>query len=210
MGAKPDRETPVRAQYLALKRQYPDAILFFRLGDFYETFDRDAELTASLLNITLTSREMGKGQRVPLAGVPYHSAETYIARLIAAGQKVAVCEQMDQPALKLPNKKPSSKMMEREVVRVVTPGTVVEPRMLQAQRNNYLCALVCAYQANGLPSYGLAYADVTTGEFATTELRGDEATADLSRELDRLSPAECVVPGTGGPGAERAQRAAPR
>ena len=191
MGAK---ETPVRQQYLALKRQYPDAILFFRLGDFYETFDRDAELTARLLNITLTSREMGKGQRVPLAGVPYHAAETYIARLIAAGQKVAVCEQIEQPLIRTPNKKPPARMMEREVVRVVTPGTVVEPRMLQAQRNNYLCALVCAYEANGLPSYGLAYADVTTGEFATTELRGDEAASELARELDRLQPAECVVP----------------
>src|SRR5687767_2306039 len=143
MGAKAERETPVRAQYLALKRQYPDAILFFRLGDFYETFDRDAELTAGLLNITLTSREMGKGQRVPLAGVPYHSAETYIARLIAAGQKVAVCEQLDgagvpmtglgkpPPSHGMPlghdSKRPSAKMMQREVVRVVTPGTVVEP-----------------------------------------------------------------------------------
>src|SRR5215217_4323455 len=90
-----DKSTPLRRQYLALKRQYPDAILFFRLGDFYETFDRDAELTARILQITLTAREMGKGVKVPLAGVPYHAAEGYIARLIAAGQKVAVCEQLD-------------------------------------------------------------------------------------------------------------------
>ncbi|CAA9224528.1 MAG: DNA mismatch repair protein MutS [uncultured Chloroflexi bacterium] len=207
-----ERLTPVRRQYLALKQQYPDAILFFRLGDFYETFDTDAELTARLLNITLTSREMGKGKRVPLAGVPYHAAETYIARLIAAGQKVAVCEQLDEqggtttigqppPGHGLPaghgSKAVSKKMMAREVVRVVTPGTVVEPRMLQAQRNNYLCALVAAYQANGLPAYGLAYADLTTGEFATTELHGDEAAAELARELERLQPAECVVPGIG-------------
>src|SRR6266508_2700414 len=201
-----ERATPLRRQYLALKRQYPDAILFFRLGDFYETFDEDAKLTARLLHITLTSREMGKGMRVPLAGVPYHAAESYIARLIAAGQKVAVCEQLDDAGaaatgigrpplgrglpIDHPSKKAAARMMEREVVRVVTPGTVVEPRMLEAQRNNYLCALVAAYEASGLPAYGLAYADVTTGEFATAELRGDDAASELARELERLQPAE--------------------
>ena len=206
-----EKLTPLRRQYLALKRQYPDAILFFRLGDFYETFGEDAQLTARLLQITLTSREMGKGVRVPLAGVPYHAAEGYIARLIAAGQKVAVCEQLDArgaapSSMGLPpvghglpaghgSKTPGAKpMMEREVVRVVTPGTVVEPRMLQAQRNNYLCALVSTYQTSGFPAYGLAYADLTTGEFATTEIIGDDAAAELARELERLQPAECVIP----------------
>jgi DNA mismatch repair protein MutS len=206
-----------------LKRRYPDAILFFRLGDFYETFDADAELTARLLQITLTSREMGKGLRVPMAGVPFHAAETYIARLIAAGQRVAICEQLNAdgtPATAVGTPPPdqgrsgsadqvkhantggagTKGMMERDVVRVVTPGTVVESRMLDAQRNNYLCALVAAYEPTGLPKYGLAYADLTTGEFATTELRGDEASSELARELDRLQPAECIVPGTGGLG----------
>jgi DNA mismatch repair protein MutS len=216
MGEKDEKLSPMRRQYLALKRQYPDAILFFRLGDFYETFERDAELTARLLQITLTSREMGKGVKVPLAGVPYHAAEGYIARLIAAGQKVAVCEQLDAAGVPMtgigkpppghgmpldhPTKSGSKPMMTREVIRVVTPGTVVEPRMLEAQRNNYLCALIVAYEPNGLPMYGLAYADLSTGEFATTELHGEDAPAELSRELERLQPVECVVPDSGPPG----------
>src|SRR5262245_22822532 len=152
---KPSRLTPLRRQYLALKARHPDAILFFRLGDFYETFDADAELSARTLHITLTSREMGKGLRVPMAGVPHHAVEGYIARLIAAGHKVAVCEQVDEsggltqwrPPTEAPA--PARGMMTREVMRVVTPGTVVEPRMLEARRNNYLCALVADYGADG-------------------------------------------------------------
>src|SRR3954447_11708418 len=143
-----ERLTPLRRQYLALKRRHPDAILFFRLGDFYETFDGDAELAARTLQITLTSREMGKGLRVPMAGVPHHAVEGYIARLIAAGHKVAVCEQVEpgaapggagsgaggglsqwRPPTEAPA--PAKGMMAREVMRVVTPGTVVEPRMLE-------------------------------------------------------------------------------
>jgi DNA mismatch repair protein MutS len=194
--------TPLRRQYLALKRRQPDAILFFRLGDFYETFDGDAELAARVLQITLTSREMGKGQRVPMAGVPFHAAEHYIARLIAAGHKVAVCEQIDptgevhatsalsafagRPARGLggpggPAASAAKGMMAREIVRVVTPGTVVEPRMLDARRNNYICALVVDYTGAGDPRFGLAHADLTTGEFATTQLEGDDAAAELAR-----------------------------
>ncbi|HEX2186978.1 MAG TPA: DNA mismatch repair protein MutS, partial [Chloroflexota bacterium] len=193
--------TPVRRQYLELKARHPAAILFFRLGDFYETFDDDAKLTAQALQITLTSREMGKGQRVPMAGVPYHAVEGYIARLIGAGYKVAVCEQLEEPPGPAGRRHqpagttPSSKgMMAREVVRVVTPGTVVEPRMLEARQNNYLCALVAEYGAGGGVCFGLAQADLTTGEFAATELRGEEAGDELLRELDRLRPAECLIP----------------
>jgi DNA mismatch repair protein MutS len=202
--------TPLRRQYLALKRRHPDAILFFRLGDFYETFDGDAELASRTLQITLTSREMGKGLRVPMAGVPYHAAEGYIARLIAAGHKVAVCEQVEagggsglsqwRPPTEAPA--PAKGMMAREVMRVVTPGTVVEPRMLEARRNNYLCALVAEAAPDGALRFGLAQADVTTGEFAAAELVGDEAVAELGRELDRLHPAECVVPAGQEDGAE--------
>jgi DNA mismatch repair protein MutS len=191
------RLTPMRRQYLALKRRHPDAILFFRLGDFYETFDDDAQLTARVLHLTLTSREVGKGQRVPMAGVPYHAADAYIARLIAAGYKVAVCEQLDTPATV---KAAGKSMMTRDVVRVVTPGTVVEPRMLDARRNNYLCALVADYGPSGTLHYGLAHADVTTGEFAIAELAGPEAATELARELERLNPAECLVPAMGAPG----------
>ncbi len=200
------RLTPMRRQYLALKERHPDAILFFRLGDFYETFDEDAKQAARTLQITLTSREMGKGLRVPMAGVPHHAVEAYIARLIAAGHKVAVCEQVEEPSgpgqWHPPNEgpAPAKGMMAREVMRVVTPGTVVEPRMLEARRNNYLCALVAEYAPDGGMRFGLAQADLTTGEFAATELTGEEAAAELSRELDRLRPAECLVPAGRGPG----------
>ena len=115
--------TPIRRQYLDIKRRYPHAIVFFRLGDFYETFDDDAELCARELDLTLTSKPMGKGLRVPLAGIPYHAVEGYLAKLIAKGYKVALCEQMSDPA--------SSKgIVERAVTRVVTPGTVVEANLL--------------------------------------------------------------------------------
>ncbi|MBM3190042.1 MAG: DNA mismatch repair protein MutS, partial [Chloroflexi bacterium] len=122
--------TPIRQQYLQIKKRYPEAILFFRLGDFYETFDADAQLVSQELDIVLTSRNVAKGQRVPMAGVPYHAAEGYIAKLIAKGYKVAICEQMASDPIK--------GLMPREVVRVVTPGTVVEPVLLSDKRNNYL------------------------------------------------------------------------
>ncbi len=194
--------TPLRRQYLRLKRQHPDTILFFRLGDFYETFDADAERAAQLLQITLTSREMGRGNRVPMAGVPAHAADTYIARLIAAGERVAVCEQVTPesqaptrngrvvtPDARRGARRASTSMMERKVVRVVTPGTVAEPDMLTAARNNYLCAVaVHGRQA------GLAYADVSTGEFAATQFGGEQWATELRQELDRLQPAEVLVP----------------
>ncbi len=170
--------TPSRQQYLDIKAQYPDAILFFRLGDFYETFDEDAEITARELDLVLTSRPQGKGIRTPMAGVPYHAAEGYIARLIAKGYKVALAEQIGNDTIK--------GLMPREVVRVFTAGTVIEPNMLDAGRNNYLVAVVCEGERAGL-----AYADITTGEFATTVLNGRRA---LIEELARLSPVELVVP----------------
>ena len=195
--------TPLRRQYLRLKRQHPDTILFFRLGDFYETFDDDAERAARLLQITLTSREMGRGNRVPMAGVPAHAADTYISRLIAAGERVAVCEQV-APEARAPTqsgqdtrrgaRRSSTAMMDRKVVRVVTPGTVAEPDMLTAARNNYLCAVAAhGHQA------GLAYADVSTGEFAATQFGGEQWATALRQELDRIQPAEVLVPkGTDG------------
>ena len=145
--------TPMRRQYLRIKKQYPDTIVLFRLGDFYETFDDDAKIVAQVCDIVLTSRPVGKDQRVPLAGVPYHSMEGYIAKLIQAGHKVAIVEQIGEV--------PAKGLVDREVVRVVTPGTVVEPSLLDERRNNYLVALVV--EGNRA---GLAYADITTGEFA--------------------------------------------
>ena len=129
-----DDVTPVRQQYLDIKRDYPDAILFFRLGDFYETFDEDAEITARELDIVLTSRPIGNGVRAPLAGIPYHAVENYLARLIEKGYHVAICEQVgDQPA---------KGIFPRKVVRVVTPGTVTEPGLLPGDANNYLASVI--------------------------------------------------------------------
>lgn len=170
--------TPSRQQYLDIKAQYSDAIVFFRLGDFYETFDEDAEIAARELDLVLTSRPQGKNQRTPMAGVPHHAAENYIARLVAKGYKVALCEQVGNEPIK--------GLMPREVVRVFTAGTVIEPGMLDAGRNNYLAAVV--FEEGRV---GLAFADITTGEFQTTLLPNRRAMED---ELARLSPAELLIP----------------
>ncbi len=172
--------TPLRAQYLRIKRDYPNTILFFRLGDFYETFDGDAKVVSEACDIVLTSRPVGNDERAPLAGVPYHAADGYIARLIAAGHKVAIVEQVGDQAV--------AGLMEREVVRVVTPGTVVEPALLDARRNNYLAAILLEPVAAGV-----AYVDITTGEFATTQVGGEAAPATLWEEVARLQPAELLV-----------------
>ncbi|MDI3339124.1 MAG: DNA mismatch repair protein MutS [Sphaerobacter sp.] len=178
--------TPIRRQYLSIKRQFPDTIVLFRLGDFYETFDDDAKLAASVLDITLTSREMGRGNRVPMAGIPYHSAQGYIARLIAAGHKVAICEQIGTPN--------GRDLVERRVTRIVTPGTVTDPAMLDSTSNHYIAAVLL----DGARA-GVAVADISTGEFATTEIHASDAAAAqgaVQRELLRLRPAEVVVPAT--------------
>jgi DNA mismatch repair protein MutS len=176
-----DDATPIRQQYLEIKRQYPDTILFFRLGDFYETFDQDAEITSRELDIVLTSKFVGKGQRVPLAGIPYHAVDNYLARLIEKGYHVAICEQVgDQP---------SKGLFPREVVRVVTPGTVVEPGMLKGDRNNYLVGLAVSENKAGVASV-----DITTGEFAVTEIEAADLLTALRSELIRLNPAETLVP----------------
>ena len=174
--------TPLYQQYLEIKRQHPNEILFFRLGDFYETFNDDARLVARELEIVETSRQMLKGKvRLPMAGIPFHAVENYVARLIAKGYHVAICEQTGSEAV--------NGLFKREVVRVMTPGTVVEPNLLDAGRNNYLAAL-----AAGDGRLGLAYADITTGEFAVTVLAAPDAWALARHELARLRPAELLVP----------------
>jgi DNA mismatch repair protein MutS len=170
--------TPIRRQYLKIKHDYPDAIVLFRLGDFYETFDEDARIAALELEITLTSRSMGKDLRVPMAGVPAHSIEPYLARLIKKGFQVAICEQLTDRAM-------SKGLVERDVVRVVTPGTVLESGLLDQSTNNYLASVVEEGE-----SAGLAYVDITTGQFAATQLD----LAQLLPELGRISPAEILVP----------------
>ncbi|MGQ9908634.1 MAG: DNA mismatch repair protein MutS [Candidatus Flexifilum sp.] len=180
--------TPLRQQYLEVKQQYPDCILLFRLGDFYETFDQDAEIAARELDLVLTSRPVSKNQRVPMAGVPYHAVDTYIARLIEKGYHVAVCDQVTEPN--------GRGLVEREVTRVVTPGTVTEPQLLSENQANYLMAILpVGDPASGRwERAGIAYADITTGEFAVTELSGDNAAVLVVEELARLAPREVLMP----------------
>ena len=179
--------TPIRRQYLDIKRRYPHAIVFFRLGDFYETFDDDAELCARELEITLTSKPMGKGLRVPLAGIPYHSVDGYIARLIAKGYKVALCEQMADPAT-------TKGIVDRQVVRVVTPGTLVEQGLLDERANNYLACVAPGWAGRGQEGWGehagLAYVDISTGEFVAGVVSETEAAGELAR----ISSAEVLIP----------------
>jgi len=173
--------TPLRQQYLDIKRQYPDTILFFRLGDFYETFDDDARTTSRELDIVLTSRPVSKGVRVPLAGIPHHAVDNYLARLLAKGYHVAICEQVgDQP---------DKGIFPREVTRVVTPGTIIEPGMLPTHKNNYLCSVFIHEK-----SAGIAYADISTGEFAATEIESKDIANLVHDELVRLNPAEIIWP----------------
>ncbi|MBN1153086.1 MAG: DNA mismatch repair protein MutS [Dehalococcoidia bacterium] len=167
--------TPLRRQYLQVKQRHPGAVVLFRLGDFYETFDEDARIASRELDIVLTAREMGKGNKVPMAGIPHHALDNYLGRLIGRGYKVAICEQLTPPGKGL---------VERDIVRVVTPGTVVEPSLLRAGANNYLVA-VCVEKERA----GIAYADISTGECAVTEVPLNE----LECELGRLNPAELLT-----------------
>ncbi len=173
--------SPVRTQYLQIKRQHPDALLFFRMGDFYEMFDEDAEIVARELEIALTRRDFGRGEKSPMAGVPHHAADGYIARLVSKGYRVAVCEQTSDPAL-------SKGLVDREVLRIVTPGTVTDPTMLAAKRNNFLAGVVA-----GRNAVGIAYVDITTGEFAVTQFGTHEPEVTLQQEIARVGPAEVIV-----------------
>jgi DNA mismatch repair protein MutS len=173
--------SPVRTQYLQIKRQHPDALLFFRMGDFYEMFDEDAEIVARELEIALTRRDFGRGEKSPMAGVPHHAVDGYIARLVNKGYRVAVCEQTSDPAL-------SKGLVDREVLRIVTPGTVIDPAMLAAKRNNFLAGVVV-----GRNAVGIAYVDITTGEFATTQFSTHEPEVALQQEIARVGPAEVIV-----------------
>jgi DNA mismatch repair protein MutS len=174
--------TPLHKQYQEIKQRYRDAILLFRIGDFYETFDDDARLVSRELGIVLTSKPMGKDVRVPLAGVPHHSLERHLRRLIARGHRVAICEQLSDAPVK---GEKGGNLIERDVVRIVTPGTVLEPGLLHNKVNNYLAA----YVSDGKRA-GIAYADVTTGEFAATELESEAAIP----ELQRIAPSEILLP----------------
>ncbi|RKY74237.1 MAG: DNA mismatch repair protein MutS [Candidatus Latescibacterota bacterium] len=174
-------ETPMLKQYWRLKRQYPDAILLFRVGDFYEMFFEDAKVGSELLGLTLTSREHGKGQKVPLAGVPHHAAENYIAKLVRLSKKVAICEQVEDP-------RKAKGVVKRDVIQVITPGTALSENLLEGKANNYL-ASVCRCSDR----FGLSLVDLSTGEFSVTEVEEKER---LWEELERVRPSELLVPQT--------------
>ena len=172
--------TPMLEQYLSIKKNNPGAILFFRLGDFYEMFGDDALIGSKELELTLTSREAGKDNRVPMCGVPYHAASSYIGRLVEKGYKVAICEQVEDP-------REAKGLVKREVVRVVTPGTFAEGSAFEGQ-NGYI---TCIY--TGKDAYGFAFADISTGEFFTTQIEGANRTSILADELFRIAPLEIIT-----------------
>ncbi len=179
--------TPLMRQYSAIKERHPNALLLFRLGDFYELFFEDAIVAAKELQITLTSRNKEKGVAIPMCGVPYHAAEGYIAKLVRKGFRVAVCDQTEDPRW-------AKKLVKREVTRVVTPGTAIDPQVLQPHENNYLAAAV---ERDG--ALGLAFADLSTGDFRATEFAGAEAPARSREELDRMRPKELLLPSDAAP-----------
>jgi DNA mismatch repair protein MutS len=172
--------TPMMRQYLEIKSAYPDAILFFRLGDFYEMFLEDAVTAARVLDITLTSRNKGAADEVPLCGIPYHSCQPYIAKLVENGYKVAICEQVEDP-------KQAKGIVKRDVVRVVTPGLVVDTETLRPNENNFLMAIVPVSEDR----FGVALVDITTGEFKVTETRGE---LGIRSEVTAFQPSEIVLP----------------
>ena len=175
--------TPMMKQYLEIKEQNKDSILFFRLGDFYEMFNEDAQLASRELDLTLTTRDRGKAaeDQTPMCGIPYHSSDAYIARLIAKGYKVAICEQTEDPAL-------AKGLVKRDIIRVITPGTVIDSACLDDRRGNFLCGIFLDGQ-----NAGAAFCDMTTGHTHVTAFSGDERAEHLYNELSRFSPAEAVL-----------------
>ncbi len=173
--------TPMMEQYFEVKNQYKDFLLFYRLGDFYEMFFDDAITASRVLELTLTGRDCGEAERAPMCGVPFHSAETYIARLIEKGFKVAICEQVEDPAT-------AKGLVKREVIRVITPGTLIDASMLPEQKNNYLCALYVSGT-----EYGVCFADISTAEVFATVIDGAEADQHLINELGTYMPREVIA-----------------
>ena len=179
----PPETTPMMRQYLEIKEQNPDAILFFRLGDFYEMFNEDALKVSEELNLTLTTRDRGKpeGERTPMCGVPYHSSDAYIARLIAKGYKIAICEQTEDPAA-------AKGLVKRDIIRVVTPGTVTDAASLEEGRSNFICAVY-----NDSRGAGVCFCDVTTGKTHATSFEGKDRMVHIVNEIGRFHPAEAVL-----------------
>ena len=179
--------TPMMRQYLEMKERYPDSILFFRLGDFYEMFNEDAKLVSRELDLTLTTRDRNKPpeERTPMCGVPYHSCESYIARLIAKGYKVAICEQTEDPAL-------AKGLVDRDIIRIITPGTLIDSSMLEEGKNNYIGGVYADSQA-----LGLCLCDISTGEFYVTSFPAEAGTPGSSSLSRRRSSASTMTPSAG-------------
>ena len=179
--AKEQKLSPMMAQYFEIKSQYPGTILFFRLGDFYEMFFDDAQIASKVLDLVLTGKDCGQGEKAPMCGVPFHSADNYIAKLVSYGYKVAICEQLEDPAL-------TKKLVKRDVVRIITPGTVIENNILEDGVNNYLCAM-----CRNDNETGICFADVSTGEFHITSVKGEDEEEKLINELSTYSPKEILA-----------------
>ncbi|MEK7832056.1 MAG: DNA mismatch repair protein MutS, partial [Acidobacteriota bacterium] len=174
--------TPMLRQFYEIKKQYPGTLLFFRMGDFYELFFDDAIIGAREMEITLTSRQKERGVPIPMCGIPHHAVTGYITKLVRKGFRIAICEQVEDP-------KSTTKLVKREVVRVVTPGTALESQLLEAKQNNYL-ASVCG-AGNGM---GLALLDLSTGEFLATEFSGESAWQKIQEQIEIFSPRELIFP----------------
>src|SRR6516165_1579167 len=185
-GESAGRATPVMEQYIEIKAANPDCLLFYRMGDFYELFFEDAEVAARTLGIVLTKRGKHLGRDIPMCGVPVHRADEYLHRLIAAGHRVAVCEQIEDPAEA--RRRGNKSVVRRDVIRLVTPGTLTEDTLLDARRNNYLLAIARA-RGNDESRFALAWIDISTGEFRIAECDR----AGLAAEIARLEPGEIIV-----------------
>ena len=181
MGNNGTKLSPMMVQYFQIKAEYSDTILFFRLGDFYEMFFEDAKIASRELDLVLTGRDCGQEERAPMCGVPFHSADSYIAKLVSRGYKVAICEQMEDPAT-------TKGLVKRDVIRIITPGTVIEGNMLEDGVNNYLCSVF-----TGEKDMGICFADVSTGEFHITVFDGDDIENKLINQLSTYAPKELII-----------------
>jgi DNA mismatch repair protein MutS len=178
-----EKMTPAMQQYYTAKEEHKDALIFFRMGDFYESFGEDAKIIAKELEITLTTRGKGRdGEKMPLAGIPYHAIDNYLPRLIKKGYKVAMCEQLEDP-------KKAKGVVKRGVVRVVTPGTAMDSSMFSDSSNNYLMALY-----GEKDEYGVSFLDISTGEFLTTQFTDSAPYNRIASEAARMGPSECIMP----------------
>ena len=175
--------SPMMKQYFQIKEENKDSILFFRLGDFYEMFYDDAKLASKELELTLTGRDCGQEERAPMCGVPFHSAESYIARLVAKGYKVAICEQTEDPAK-------AKGLVRRDIIRVITPGTVMESSMLDESENNYICSMFADKNA-----VGIAFCDISTGQLFVSHFKTDHSFSQLKDLLTSYSPKELLIAG---------------